>query len=118
MVARQLEFFTEFKNKYPDVTRGLRSFEGLKVWWVRRLTAWNTCCCRYHQDFEYLRDGLNIMRRDLQGIHKECTCSCIVCDALNDFETMILGCDAHNEVYERLTDLWSSILCQKGEFQM
>lgn len=115
----QLEFFTEFKNKFPDVTCSLRTFEELKYWWVRRLTAWNTCCCRYHQDFSDIKDALNDMRRDLLGVHKDCTCECIVCDAIQVSATIMPpGCDAHNEVYERLTHLWSSVPCQKGDFDV
>ena len=56
------------------------------------------------------------MRRDEEGVHKDCTCSCIICAAPNEEESTMLGCDAHNEIYERLTHLWSSVLCQKSEF--
>jgi len=96
----QLEFFTAFKQKFPEVPCGLRTFEELKLWWVRRLAAWNTCCCRYHQDLSDVCDALNNMRRDLQGVHKECMCFCIVCVVADDSETIQSECDAQNEVYE------------------
>jgi len=58
------------------------------------------------------------MCHDLQGVHKSYTCSCIVCVVLNDFETMMEECNAYNKVYECLTHLWNSILCQKVDFEM
>ena len=115
----QLEFYTAFKTKNVDLVRSLTSFDKLKPWWVKRLRMWNTCCCRYHQELTELMIALDIMRTDRQGIHSHCQCDCVMlCGGLGCTEDLGSMCKAHLEVYERLTNLWTSILCQKEELSM
>ena len=114
----QLEFYTKFLSTHPDVKCSLSSFEALKPWWMKRLRIWNTCCCRYHQELMELLNALDIMRTDKQGVHFNCTCHCdMVCGGVGCEHTFTM-CDAHKLKYERLTALWTSILCPIDEFSM
>jgi hypothetical protein len=107
----QLEFYTRFKAKNSDLVCSLSSFESLKPWWVKRLKVWNTCCCRYHQELSELKNALDIMKTAKEGVHLNCYCNCaFVCD--NGCEHTSSICTVEKHVYERLTNLWSSIMCQ------
>jgi hypothetical protein len=62
--------------------------------------------------------AVDIMRTDKQGVHFNCTCNCdMVCGAVG-CECTFSMCNAHKLKYERLTALWTSILCPKDEFSM
>jgi hypothetical protein len=114
----QLEFYSNFSSKHPDVKCSLTSFKGLKPWWVKRLRIWNTCCCRYHQELIELLIALDIMRTDKQGLHFNYTYHCdMVCGGVA-YERTFSMCNTHKLKYERLAALWTSILCPKDEFPM
>jgi hypothetical protein len=115
MAVVQLEFYTSFKAIYPNVVYSLSSFESMKPWWVRRLRLWNTCCRKYHQELLELLRALDTMQTDKLGVHSSCNYECqLVCGGL-DCANAARFCNAHREVYERLTNLWSSMLCEKVE---
>jgi hypothetical protein len=114
----QLEFYTAFKAKHPDVNCGLTSFKLLKPWWVKWLRLWNTCCCRYHQKLTKLMIALDMMRMDKHEVHSNCPCDCdIVCGGLGCKGDSRV-CNSHRQVFVQLTNLWSSILCPKPELSL
>jgi hypothetical protein len=118
LVSGQLEFYTIFVGKYPDFPCSLSSFENLKPWWMRRLRVWNTCCCRYHQELTKLMIAINGMRTDKKGVHSDCSCDyTVVCGGI-DCGLSSQICNAHREIFERLMNQWTSILCEKGELSM
>ena len=56
------------------------------------------------------------MQTDKLGVHNSCNCKCqFVCGGLGCANAARF-CNAHREVYERLTNLSLSILCEKVEF--
>ena len=112
----QLKFYTSFKAMYPNLLCSLTSFESMKPWWVRHLRLWNTCCCKYHQELLELLRALDTMRVDKLGVHSSCNCECEFVYGGLDSANAGRFCNAHREVYERLTNLWSSILCEKIKF--
>jgi hypothetical protein len=96
-----------FKLKYPVVDIQLTKFQILKPWFIRRLTTWNTCCCRYHTELGMLLIALNDLQKDLHGIHANCLCICNqVC-----IESSNHGCMACTSQFSGLIALWSSVLC-------
>jgi hypothetical protein len=115
----QLEFYSTFKGRHPNLVCSLSSFENLKPWWEKRLKIWNTCCCRYHQELTDLMIALDIMRADKQGVHLDCDCRCdMLCRGIGCGPGASNMCNAHRLVYERLSNLWTSILCEKPELSM
>jgi hypothetical protein len=96
----------------------LTSFESLKPWWVKRLKIWNTCCCRYHQEMMELLIAMDIMRSDKEGVHSDCECKCDMVSGDSFSNRSIRMCSAHLKVYQRLTNLWESILCEKEDMCM
>jgi len=111
----QLDFFTRFKQKNPDIKIMLTAFSNLKPYFVKRLTEWNTCVCWKHSEMEELSVGINAMRAIGQGIHNDCECMCEICrppGTPND----VTGCQAFSCKYNRISDLWCSILCAKPEY--
>jgi hypothetical protein len=92
----------------------LTKFQLLKPWFVRRLTSWSTCCCRYHTEVGLLLRALNEFRKDPSGIHAACSCDCQqVCSKRDDL-TSTSGCSASLQIYESFSGFWSSILCLIG----
>ena len=95
---------------------GLRAFELLKPFYVRKLKERNTCACRYHCEMAQLRQGWNNMRTATKGIHgRNCTCQCEVCvspqTAESTGEDQPSRCHADLSHFSGLTDLWHSVLC-------
>jgi hypothetical protein len=88
---------------------------------MRRLRNWNTCCCRYHQELTKLIEltiVVDNMRTDKHGVHSHCPCDCVmVCGGLG-FECGSGLCNAGLEVFARLTNLWTSVVCPKDDFSM
>lgn len=120
----QLEFFSSFKRKYPGKEIGITTFVSLKPWFIRRLTEWNTCCCRYHQEIRELLNGLNDIRTSGKGVHGEdgtCTCRCSQvcaipmhsCDPPPGTVTPASQCLSHLLQFSGVTELWQSLLCAK-----
>jgi hypothetical protein len=59
---------------------GLRAFEELKVYNVRKLKEHNTCACKYHPEMVELRHGCNNMQTTSKGVHgRMCPCSYNIC---------------------------------------
>ena len=50
----QVELFERFMESNIDVKISLSTFVKLKPWYVRPITVRDTCCCRYHVEFELL----------------------------------------------------------------
>jgi hypothetical protein len=107
----QLEFFTAFKTKYPDVKIQLTKFQLLKPWFIRRLTTWSTCCCRYHTELGILLKALNDFRRDKTGMHGHCGYECHGVCALGKNPREHEACSASLVTFNSFTTFWSSILC-------
>ena len=62
--------------------------------------------------------ALDIMLTNKQGVHFNCTCHCdMVCRGFG-CECTFSICNAHKLKYERLTTLWTLILCLIDELSM
>ena len=88
---------------------GVRSFEALKPWFVRRMKEFNSCCCRAHVQMMELKEGLNSMRRGT--VHKNCECQCEVCRPVPGG----LLCMAAHSTFPGVTALCTSVLCPKSD---
>ncbi len=69
MVVWQLEFFTTFKLRNPNVLMMLTRFHYLKPWFVKRLKEWNTCRFKYLTKLNKMRLGLNAMKVVGKDVH-------------------------------------------------
>ena len=112
----QLEFHAKYTEASEHNQVGLRAFELLKPFYVRRLKERNTCACRYHCEMAELRQGWNNMRTATKGIHgSHCTCQCEVCVSPQTGEStgedQRSRCHADLSHFSGLTDLWHSVLC-------
>ena len=88
---------------------GLRSFEVLKPWFVRRMKEFNTCCCRDHVQTCELKDGFNAMRRG--SVHKNYQCPCQLCRP----EPGVQQCMAAHATFTGVTALCETVLCPKDK---
>ena len=61
----QTQLYEMFKVYHPELRLGQISFEKSKPWYVRINTIGNTCCCRYHVEFEYYYNMFLHIRRFL-----------------------------------------------------
>lgn len=64
---------------------------------------------------EELRVGINAIRAKGQGIHNDCDCVCEICRPPGTPDDVI-GCQAFTSLYNRVSDLWCSVLCAKPEY--
>jgi hypothetical protein len=77
-----LDFYTRFMKAHVEGKVGLRTFEKLKPYYVRRLKECNTCTCKYYIKMLELRHGFNNMWITSKGVHgKACNYSCDVCSS-------------------------------------
>lgn len=116
MLLWQLEFHATFREANEERTVGLRAFELLKPFYVRRLRERNTCACRYHCELAELRVGWNNMRSATKGIHgRHCDCLCDVCLCPPTMEPTAVSrpssCHADLSHFTGLTDMWHSVVC-------
>ena len=88
---------------------GVRSFEALKPWFVRRMKEFNTCCCHDHVQITELKDGLNCMRRG--NVHKNCQCPCQLCQPVPG----VVGCMAAHATFTGVTALCKTVCCPKDD---
>ncbi len=87
---------------------GLRAFENLKPYYVRRLIEMNTCACKYHVKMVELQEGFNNMRHGSKGVHgTNCKYNCDVC--CNSTNTSN-ECKASYMTFQGLTNMWTSIM--------
>ena len=108
----QTQLFLNFKDAHPECRIKQRAFEYLKPWYVRTLKDQSTCCCIYHTEMDMMRTGLNDLRSCSRGLHSSQSCNC-AWNICGDGEG---HCEAHSHAFERLTILWTSCLCPKGDF--
>ena len=116
----QLEFHTRFREANEDKRVGLRAFELLKPYYVRRLKERNTCACLYHCEVAELRVGWNNMRTTNKGIHgRHCGCVCEVCVSPVTVQSSGVdrGSTCHADLchFTGVTDMWHSVLCPVKE---
>jgi hypothetical protein len=69
MCFEQLDFYTWFLKECPNYQVGLRAFEKLKPYYVRRLKNWNICAYKYLVEMVELRHGFNNMQSTTKSIH-------------------------------------------------
>ncbi|KAG0594736.1 hypothetical protein M758_UG104500 [Ceratodon purpureus] len=112
----QLELHARFREANVQNEVGLRAFELLKPFYIRRLKERNTCACRYYCEMAELRAGWNNMRTATKGIYdRRCDCSCEVCMCSKMAQSRILeeGSNCHADLthFISFTDIWHSVLC-------
>ena len=75
--------FEEFQETNPHVKIAISMFNKLKPWYIKPNTIRDTCCCRYHVDFEYHYDTfIDLYKRHWNGEQPPPT--------VRDFISMIL----------------------------
>ena len=52
----QIQFFNKFKDEHKELNLSINTFVQQKPWYVRPITIRDTCCCRYHVEFELYYD--------------------------------------------------------------
>ena len=52
----QIELFNKFKEENRQIQVSLSAFVQQKPWYVKPITVRDTCCCRYHVEFELYYD--------------------------------------------------------------
>src|SRR5713226_4482194 len=65
----QTKLYEKFRNEHRQLNLGQISFEKCKPWYVRINTLRNTCCCRYHVEYEYYYETFLYIRRVLHTNH-------------------------------------------------
>jgi hypothetical protein len=109
MLPSQISLYMRFRGEHSGVEIGVRSFEALKPWFVKRMKEFNSCCCRYHVQMVELKDALNFMRRGT--VHKNCSCHCDVCQP----DSGTGACKASELTFHSVTKLCELVLCPKPE---
>ena len=54
----QIQFFNKFRDEHNELNFPINTFVQQKPWYVRPITIHDTCCCRYHVEFELYYDTL------------------------------------------------------------
>lgn len=109
-----MELYKRFQAQHPRLRISLRSFEGLKPFFVRKLKDRYTCCCIAHVQMMFLRDAFNHMRQQSFGLHgPSCKCRCVVCSTNATQEAAHSQCTAAKQTRHSITDIWEGILCPK-----
>ena len=52
----QIQLFNKFKDEHSELNLSINTFVQQKPWYVRPITIRDTCCCRYHVEFELYYD--------------------------------------------------------------
>ncbi len=81
-VILQLDFYTQFAKAHPNCIVGLRAFEKLKPYYVRRLKECNTCACKYHIEMVELHACFNNMRTLWKEFMELCVCVIVMFAAM------------------------------------
>ena len=61
----QIELFNKFKEQHKEVKIFINTFVQQKPWFVRPITIRDTCCCRYHLEFELYYDTFLVFGKTL-----------------------------------------------------
>ena len=77
LLSLQLDFYTRFRAANRDITVSYVAWRRLKPFFVKRLTDFNSCCCRYHQEMQEITTGFMNMRS--QKVHVEASESSYGC---------------------------------------
>ena len=56
METTQTEFFNKYKEVNREIHVSISVFVQEKPWYVKPITIRDTCCCRYHVEFELYYD--------------------------------------------------------------
>ena len=52
----QIELFNKFKEENREIHVSISAFVQKKPWYVKPITVHDTCCCRYHVEFQLYYD--------------------------------------------------------------
>jgi hypothetical protein len=53
---KQIELFNKFKEEHKEVKISINTFVQQKSWFIISIIVRDTCCCRYHVEFELYYD--------------------------------------------------------------
>jgi hypothetical protein len=89
----QTEAYLEFKQKYPDIQMGQRSFDSCKPFYISTPRSQDrvSCCCRIHVETR------------------------IVFQSCMEFRRQLSHCPEEYVVYKHMTDLVNDTLCPKQQ---
>ncbi len=76
MVILATKVFHNIQIEESKVNLMLTRFHNMKLWFVKRLKEWNTCCYKYHREVNELRLGANNMKTIGNNVHNHCACLC------------------------------------------
>ena len=52
----QIELFNKFKEEHNEVNMSINTFVQKKLWYIKPIIVCDTCCCRYHVEFQLYCD--------------------------------------------------------------
>jgi hypothetical protein len=99
-----------FMEQIKNVQIRFWTFERLKLWFIKRLTEFNSCCCNYHVQMAKIKDGFNAMHTEF--FNQNCTCICNICRPHGEVAT---PCIANNNVVSGVRNMCEHILCLMDE---
>ncbi|KAG0631145.1 hypothetical protein M758_1G230800 [Ceratodon purpureus] len=115
----ELDFYTRFRAANRDLSLSYTVFKRLKPFYVKRLTDFNSCCCKYHQEMQEITLGFQNMRTNkvhIEAGESGCTCGCAsICTNFGE-STMGEGpvtCQVSRHRYKRSSELWEQSLCPR-----
>ena len=115
-----MDFYTRFKAANQDPVSFV-AFKRLKPFFIKRLTDFNSCCCKYHQEMQEITLGFNNMRSTkvhVQAGESSCGCFCAsVCTNLgsSDAAEGRVTCQVARHKFKRSSELWEQSLCRRQE---
>jgi hypothetical protein len=65
----QIELFNKFIEENCGINVSINIFVQQKPWYVKPITVHDTCCCRYHVEFQLYYDTFLILVKHFGKIH-------------------------------------------------
>jgi hypothetical protein len=63
----QTDLFHKFQDAHHDIVIGKQNFEAIKPWYIHPNKVCETCCCRYHVEFNYYYELFRNYRLQFQS---------------------------------------------------
>ncbi len=117
MICLQTSFFLKFKVEHLSIKVGQRTYENLKLYFVKKLQECNTCCYNSHIEVDELHVSCNNMKDIGKGIHDQINYQCDydhICQ--HEGESGEGECQTLSKLYLGITKLWEEVVCPKGLF--
>jgi hypothetical protein len=63
----QTDLFHKFQDAHHEIVIGKQTFEAIKPWYIHPNKVRETCCCRYHVEFNYYYEVFHNYRLQFQS---------------------------------------------------